>query len=157
MSDLVNSQTAEAAAWVHAFATLLMCGLVWFVQVVHYPLFARVGSEAFAAYETIHQSRTTIIVAPLMLTEAALAVLLLLARPAGLPVGLLVANATLLAAVWALTFFGAVPLHARLGAGFDAETHRRLVAINWPRTLAWTAKAVVALLIARAAAQSVDA
>lgn len=154
MSDILNTQAAEIGAWLHAFATLLMCGLVWFVQVVHYPLFARVGPEAFAAYEAIHQSRTTMIVAPLMLTEAAVAVLLLVARPAGLPTGLLIANAILLAAVWGLTFFGAVPLHARLGAGFDAEAHRRLVAINWPRTLAWTAKSVVALLIARAAAQN---
>lgn len=28
---------------VHAAATWAMVGLVWFVQVVHYPLFAQVG------------------------------------------------------------------------------------------------------------------
>ena len=28
----------------HAGATFFMCGLIWFVQIVHYPLFAQVGS-----------------------------------------------------------------------------------------------------------------
>ena len=34
----------------HAAATLFMVGLIWFVQVVHYPLFARVGPDAFVPY-----------------------------------------------------------------------------------------------------------
>jgi len=141
----------ELAAYAHALATLLMAGLVWFVQIVHYPLFAKVGPDHFVKYEAAHTSRTTLIVAPLMLTEAALATGLVLLRPEGFPLPLLLTNAALLAAVWALTFFGAVPLHARLTEAFDAQTHRRLVAINWPRTLAWTAKSAVALLIAREA------
>lgn len=31
-------------------ATLAMTGLIWFVQVVHNPLFARVGGEGWVAY-----------------------------------------------------------------------------------------------------------
>ncbi len=37
---------AEARAWLlilHAGATLYMAGVIWFVQIVHYPLFSRVG------------------------------------------------------------------------------------------------------------------
>ena len=33
-----------------AAATWFMAGLHWFVQVVHYPLFADVGTERFIAY-----------------------------------------------------------------------------------------------------------
>ena len=33
----------------HLAATLFMVGVIWFVQVVHYPLFAKVGATAFAA------------------------------------------------------------------------------------------------------------
>ena len=36
---------------VHVLATWFMTGVIWFVQVVHYPLMARVGAEGFAAYE----------------------------------------------------------------------------------------------------------
>ena len=30
-----------------AGTTLALCGLIWFVQIVHYPLFALVGREEF--------------------------------------------------------------------------------------------------------------
>ena len=33
----------------HLAATLYMVGVIWFVQVVHYPLFARAGAEGFAS------------------------------------------------------------------------------------------------------------
>jgi hypothetical protein len=39
---------------VHLAATAAMVGLIWFVQVVHYPLFASVGADEFVAYENAH-------------------------------------------------------------------------------------------------------
>lgn len=36
----------------HTFSTIFMTGLIWFVQVVHYPLFAAVGREAAAPYSS---------------------------------------------------------------------------------------------------------
>jgi hypothetical protein len=138
----------QALALAHAVATGLMAGLVWFVQVVHYPLFASVGEEKFKAYAAVHQSRTTLIVAPLMLIEAASAIGLVMLWPteAG-PRTLGIASVVLLTVVWVSTFAVQVPMHARLARGFDAGVHRRLVATNWIRTLAWSARAVVATLI----------
>lgn len=37
----------ETLLYLHAGATLFMTGLIWFVQVVHYPLFLRVGEGNF--------------------------------------------------------------------------------------------------------------
>ena len=141
----------EAAVWAHAGASLMMAGLLWFVQIVHYPLFARAAGDAegWKAYESEHQSRTTLVVGPLMLVEAATALLLLVLRPEGVDLALLIASVVLVGVVWALTFFFAVPLHARLSGGFDAAVHRSLVAVNWPRTIAWTARSAVSLLIVR--------
>lgn len=138
----------QALALAHAVSTGLMAGLVWFVQVVHYPLFASVGEEKFKAYSAAHQSRTTLIVAPLMLIEAASAIGLLLLWPteAG-PRTLAIASVVLLAAVWVSTFAVQVPMHAKLAGGFDSGVHRRLVATNWVRTLAWSARAVIATLM----------
>ena len=48
--------------------TLFMVGVIWFVQVVHYPLFSRVGGEGFALYSKAH-SRLTTYVGPPMLVE----------------------------------------------------------------------------------------
>ena len=39
---------------VHLVATCWMAGLIWLVQVVHYPLFAHVGAEAFPAFHALH-------------------------------------------------------------------------------------------------------
>ncbi len=124
----------------HAAATWAMTGLIWFVQVVHYPLFASVGPAGFAAYHAAHSRLTTLVVGPLMLVEAACAVWIALERPSAagwLGVGLL-------AVVWGTTFSLSVPRHNLLAAGFDAATIDSLVATNWFRTIAWTARAGVA-------------
>ena len=85
-----------------------MAGLAWFVQVVHYPLFAGVGAQGFADYEREHQRRTGFVVVPAMLCEAACAGLLLLLAPRDPWV---LAGAGLLAAIWISTFAVQVPLH----------------------------------------------
>lgn len=133
---------------VHAFATAGMAGLVWFVQLVHYPLMSRVAPDDFASFERSHVARTGWIVGPLMLAEAASCAALVAWRPAGVAVWMAWSGAVLLAAIWASTFLVQVPLHERLSGGWDAGTHARLVAWNWPRTLMWTARAALAVLMA---------
>ena len=132
---------------VHAFVTVALCGLIWFVQVVHYPLMARVGSAGFATYEAAHVRRTTWVVAPLMLTEAASAAALVLAPPDGADRGLVLTGAVLLLLVWAATAWLSVPCHRRLAGGWDAAVARRLVRTNWVRTAAWSARAAIAVAL----------
>ncbi len=78
------------------------------------------------------------IAAPLMLAELGLAVAWIFAAPATsfawLGVGLV-------AGIWVLTFAYLVPLHHRLQRAPTPADARRLAAGNWPRTLAWTARA----------------
>jgi hypothetical protein len=57
---------------------------------------------------------------------------------------LFLGSLVLIATIWAITFAVELPLHRRLGAGFDAGAHRALVLTNWARTLAWTARTVMA-------------
>ena len=40
-----------------------------------------------------------------------------------------------------------VPCHSRLAQGFDEPTWRRLVATNWIRTVAWSARMPLALML----------
>lgn len=129
----------------HAGATVFMVGLIWFVQVVHYPLFAGVGREGFAAYHALHSRRTGWVVGPVMAAEALCALALLVRRPAGVRPGLALAGLVLLGVVQAGTAFLAVPRHGVLGGGFDERTHVLLVATNWVRTAGWTARGVLAL------------
>jgi hypothetical protein len=124
-------------------STLGMVGVIWFVQVVHYPLFGKVGNGGFREYERDHQRRTTFVVAPLMLTEALTAAALLWIRPDGIPTSLAVAGLGLVALLWASTFFWQVPAHERLAKSFDSATHLRLVRSNWLRTVAWSVRGVL--------------
>ena len=54
------------------------------VQVVHYPLFSKVGEAGFTAYEAAHTRLISYIVGPPMLVEGVCALILLFAPPDGL-------------------------------------------------------------------------
>ena len=129
----------------HLFATLTMFGVIWMVQIVHYPLFAGVGDAGWGEYEARHQSRITLIVGPAMLLELATAVWLVFDRPPAFPAWAVLAGVLLVGVIWASTAFVQVPLHNALGGAFDASAHARLVATNWVRTLAWTVRAGLVL------------
>jgi hypothetical protein len=135
----------------HAAATLFMTGLIWFVQVSHYPLFAAVSPEAFPDYARRHQARTTLVVGPAMLIEALCAAWILLDPPAGVPWWMAAAGILLLLAIWLSTAFLQIPLHGRLAHGFDRGAIRRLVAGNWLRTIAWSVRGGLALAMIAAA------
>lgn len=127
----------------HVAATWWMVAVIWFVQWVHYPLFANVGAEAFSRYEAAHVSRITPLVMIPMLVELGTGIALALRQPS-LP-GVWVA-AGLIAFVWGVTLFLSVPAHQALSANFDVDVHRRLVATNWLRTVAWTARGGLCLV-----------
>ena len=124
-------------------STWYMVGLIWMVQVVHYPLFAKVGPEQYESYQTSHQTLTTLVVGPPMLVEIATAVLLIWIRPVAVPDWLVYTALILLVVVWSSTAFLQVPCHEKLTTGFDASVHSRLVMSNWIRTVGWTARGVL--------------
>jgi hypothetical protein len=137
----------------NAAATLFMLGLIWFVQVVHYPLFAAVGRDGFVAYHAAHSRLTTVVVGPPMLLEAITAGLLVIARPSVAPAAAVWCGLALVGVIWLSTAVLQVPNHSVLAAGLAPDTTRALVAGNWVRTVAWTARgALVLWLLARAMA-----
>ncbi|MGV3607222.1 MAG: hypothetical protein ACO1RA_12530 [Planctomycetaceae bacterium] len=141
--------SGDVLLFVHAFATLMMVGLIWFVQVVHYPLMANVGEAGFLQYSKLHQKWTTLVVGPPMLLEAFSAVWLLRQFDGSLPISLLWWGVGLIFVIWLSTMFLQVPMHHRLEHGFDLKAIRFLVWSNWIRTIAWTARGVIALWLLR--------
>lgn len=131
---------------VHVFSTVFMVGLIWFVQVVHYPLFAKVGHEQFRTYEELHQRLTTWVVGPAMLVELATAVLLLKYVPdtsqtlAWSGVGLVIV-------IWLTTALLSVPAHNSLAIEYSTAAWHRLVSTNWIRTVAWTVRGILVLVL----------
>ena len=135
----------SALLLVHAAATLFMTGLIWFVQVVHYPLFRDVGTGSFVAYEHRHTRLTTAVVWPPMLVELVTAIALVRWRPEAAPAFAVWVALALVVAIWFSTALLQVPAHRTLAQGFDEMTWRRLVRSNWLRTILWTARSSLAL------------
>ena len=135
-------------------SSLVMTGLIWFVQIVHYPLFASVGAGEFAGYEKKHAQLTSLVVGPPMLIEAASALGLVFLARGRLASWAVWVGLALVALIWLSTAAIQVPCHSRLEAGFNSAIHRKLVRSNWIRTLAWTLRSCLALfLIWRSGAQ----
>jgi hypothetical protein len=135
----------ELLVWMllaQAFCSLFMLGLIWFVQVVHYPLFRNVGSQEFRMYELLHTNRTGYVVALPMMGEMLIA--LLLAWKIGN--GYAWAGLGVLAMIWLGTVAWQIPAHGALVRGFNESTWRKLVRTNWLRTIGWSARGVISLL-----------
>jgi len=114
-----------------------LTGVIWTVQLVHYPSFADIAHERF---EKFHKRHSTLIgwvvMGPMLLELAAAGWLAWVGREA---LGMMVNWAFLLVLfVWAATFFIVVPFHNRLAKGYDYVAIDGLVRTNWLRTLAWT-------------------
>lgn len=144
----MNERLIRSLLLAHLGSSWYMVGLIWFVQVVHYPLFASVGTLGFASYEQQHTQLTFWVVAPPMLVEGATAVLLLRFRPASVPRWCVWSGLALLSVCWLSTAMIQVPCHQILSQGFDPVVHQRLVSSNWLRTAAWSLHGIVVLRMA---------
>lgn len=143
--------TTDFLLMAQAVASGAMGGLIWFVQIVHYPLFARVTGAGDREYAAEHQRRTAWVVIPFMLVEGAVATLLAIAPPPGVPRAAAVVGLGLVLLVWLSTAAVQMPLHGRLGReGHAPAVVAALVRSNWPRTVLWTARALLAAWMLRA-------
>tara|TARA_B100001175_G_C19462168_1_gene617118 strand:- start:242 stop:649 length:408 start_codon:yes stop_codon:yes gene_type:complete len=132
-------------AYCHLVATVFMVGLIWFVQVVHYPLFDRISGDASIQYAAEHQRRTAWVVGLPMLVEGITTLWLFFDPINGRLLPLL--GGLVLMKIHLSTIFLQVPLHKKLSQGYEREVVRKLVATNWVRTIGWTIRAAIALAI----------
>ena len=121
-------------------AAAYLTGLIWTVQVVHYPSFGLVPQGAWAAFHAAHSRRMGQMVLVPMVVELGLALWLAGAGRAALPSGAGWWSLALVLLIWAATFFISVPFHNRLAQGYDYIAIDGLIRTNWLRTLAWTAR-----------------
>ena len=124
-------------------ATCLMTGVIWFVQWVHYPLLAKVPVDRAVETAIDHQRRTGQVLAIPMAVEGFTTLGLLIIRPESVHIFWPWFGAVLLAVALGSTVFVSVPLHAKMATNPTADVGRRLVVTNWPRTIAWSLRAVV--------------
>ena len=127
---------------IHTASTWALVGLIWTMQLVHYPLFAQVGADAFRPYHQRHMRRITLLAAPLMAVEV-LTALWLVVR--GEREFWFLVSLGPLAFNWIATWWSLIPAHLRLSRGFEAEAHQRLLRGNRWRVLAWSVRGLCLL------------
>ena len=121
---------------IHLIATSVMVGVIWIIQLVHYPSFHFVELKQYTAFQRFHMARISYVVIPAMLTE--LFTLILIVISMDKIDTLVVVSAILLIFIWLMTavFFSGV--HQKLTLGYDQTVVDKLVKLNWGRTLLWT-------------------
>jgi hypothetical protein len=133
---------------IHAAVTWLMTGVILVVQLVHYPLFAYADRDRFSTMIVAHGKRMGWIAVPAMVAEGLTAAWLVALPPAQVAPPLLWIAFALLVVIWLTTAALIVPVHRRLLLfGFDEHFHRRLVSLNTIRTVAWSLRALLLLVI----------
>jgi hypothetical protein len=122
-------------------------GQIWLVQIVIYPLFAKVGEAEYVAYHRFYSRRI-----PLPIIIPGFASFLLPAALAyfgpAIPGWMSAANIAAGIVGLLVTVLLEIPRHNRLEKGGRNETTiAELIRYNWPRTASITAQAVVTLLM----------
>ncbi|MAY82148.1 MAG: hypothetical protein CL930_15380 [Deltaproteobacteria bacterium] len=132
---------------VHLAVTWAMIGLIWMVQVVHYPLMASVGMESSSTYQTQHVAKIGWLVGPMMVAEMCLALAVCsVAQSLSFPWLAWIGFGTL-GCIWLVTVVCSVPAHEVLRNGFHPVEHDGLVRTNWWRTIGWSVRGLIALVL----------
>jgi hypothetical protein len=115
-----------------------MTGFISVMQVLHYPLFAKVGLEQFPGYEAEHNRRFGCLVGPGVLAALVTSVWLMIGRPSGVAAWMPIVTTGLLVVIIGSTARYQAPAHGRLRNAFDPAILNALLRGNWTRTIAWT-------------------
>jgi hypothetical protein len=122
-------------------------GQIWLIQIVVYPLFARVGEAEYIGYHSFYAKRIPLPVIVPGFAGFLLPIALAFFGPA-VPVWMSAANILTGIIGLLVTVLLEIPRHNRLEAGGKNDTLiAELIRYNWPRTLSITAQSVVTLLM----------
>jgi hypothetical protein len=133
-----------------AWAALIfyVLGEIWFVQIVVYPLFAKVGVAEYISYHKFYSSRIPLPVILPGFASFLLPIGLVFFGPESVPLWMYIANVACGLVGLLVTVALEIPRHARLEKGGKQEqVIRELVLYNWPRTLSITGSAFLTILM----------
>jgi hypothetical protein len=116
--------------------TAYLVGLIWLIQLIHYPAFRAIAPERWQDFHQAHTAALGLLAGGPMILSLLVGCWLAWTEPSTRQyavVGLEVV-------AWIVTFTLSVPQHTRLAAGPDAAVIDFLIATNWIRTIAWSLK-----------------
>ena len=140
----LNKFRLQWVVTVQLVVTMLMVGMIWTIQLLHYELFPLVGDDAWQTYEKAHVDKIGDILAGPWLIEGLCVLVLLLAANKRFRI-LAFVNAFLMLFILIDTTAFSTPAHGVLLDGWDQQTYDELMVVNLIRALLWTAKGAVAI------------
>ncbi len=133
--------------WLHVASTWFMVGLIWLIQLVHYPLFLNVGSKEFRKFHNNHTLFITPLVGSVMIIELVTLVILIFQTPHGIPNWIVIVGILLLSVIWLSTLIFQIPYHNKLSSNFDDNLIKMLIKTNWIRTICWSLRGILVLIM----------
>lgn len=129
---------------IHYVCNLIMVGVIWVIQLVHYPSFKFISDNSFKDFNHFHQKSISLIVAPVMLIELASIIGIFIENVMQKQLGIAAIILGINLLIWLITFFYFIPLHKKLlEQDKDQQILDDLVKYNWPRTMLWTLKVLI--------------
>jgi hypothetical protein len=143
----MSGNLAMAVLLAQVVGSVGMFGVIWMIQLVHYPLMRAIPDQAFVYYEQQHTRLISFVVGPLMAVEGVCVLAVFFFRPTGIPLWSTWVGGVLEAIAIGVTAFVSAPAHGRLEAGPNGQLLDRLITTNWFRTAAWTCRAAISLFM----------
>ena len=125
----------------HLALASIMVGVIWVIQLVHYPSFRFTDREKYVSFQIFHMRKISFIVMPVMVLEFLSGLLLVLYHSNH--ESLLRISFILLLIIWLVTALFFAQVHQKLSKGYDETLVRKLVSFNWIRTLLWTIRTII--------------
>ncbi|MFE0043456.1 hypothetical protein [Streptomyces albireticuli] len=138
LTATVPRGVSAAVVIVHTLAVVYTTGFVWTLQLMDYPMVARLRGEASPAYMEAHNGMFWRVLAPGLVTAGITALLLVLCRPANVPLAVPLVILALLVLIIVLSGAVATPDRLDLAKSFSSATHSHLLNVSWIRTAAFT-------------------
>ena len=137
--------TVDQVFLIHCVSSIWMTSLIWVIQLVHYPFFKFVDHRQQQKSASFHTQSISYCVLPAMLIEVSSWGFYLIVTKNLSLISIIIT--LLLMIIWGSTFFIQVPHHQSMRLGFNDELVNKLVTMNWIRTIAWSIKSCLLLLI----------
>ncbi len=128
---------------INIFSAFFATGLIWTIQLVHYPSMRFVSRDKFELFHSFHQLRISIIAMPLMAIELITSIILFMQNIENESSLIFKINLIIVTLIWFSTIFIQVPLHQKLSKGKKNSLIDKLVLTNWFRTVLWTLKSIL--------------
>lgn len=137
----MNIFDGQSMLAMHLALASIMVGVIWVIQLVHYPSFRFTDREKYVSFQIFHMRNISFIVVPVMILEFLSGLLLVLYHSNH--ESLLRISFILLLIIWLVTALFFAQIHQKLSKGYDETLVRNLVSLNWIRTLLWTIRTII--------------